>query len=73
MPLDLFEHPNELVPEGGERVSSFQRLTAVSVGYGHTCAITAEGHAYCWGANQTGQLGVGSFAQRTTPSLVSAP
>jgi alpha-tubulin suppressor-like RCC1 family protein len=31
----------------------------ISAGYDHTCAISAAGGAYCWGANQNGQLGVG--------------
>src|SRR5512142_1079052 len=30
----------------------------VSVGGNHTCAIKTNGNAYCWGSNQSGQLGV---------------
>lgn len=37
-----------------------QRITALSVGSFHTCAITTEKIAYCWGSNSVGQLGVGS-------------
>jgi alpha-tubulin suppressor-like RCC1 family protein len=33
--------------------------TSVSVGYGHSCAVSREGAVYCWGANWDGQLGVG--------------
>ena len=30
----------------------------VSVGGSHTCAIKTNGSAYCWGSNQSGQLGI---------------
>jgi alpha-tubulin suppressor-like RCC1 family protein/uncharacterized protein YjdB len=32
-------------------------LTAVAVGTAHSCAIDIDGVAYCWGANDSGQLG----------------
>lgn len=35
-------------------------VTEVSVGARHTCAIDEGGGAWCWGANDRGQLGVGA-------------
>jgi alpha-tubulin suppressor-like RCC1 family protein len=52
-------------PQGGIR---FER---VSAGARHTCALTADGSAYCWGDNQHGQLGDGGSTMRTTPTRVS--
>ncbi|MEY3360834.1 MAG: hypothetical protein RL531_553 [Actinomycetota bacterium] len=40
--------------------------SSVSAGTSHSCAVTVEGRAYCWGANSAGQLGTGN----TTPSAV---
>ncbi len=50
---------------------SFAQL---SVGYMHTCGVTTGGKAYCWGANDFGQLGdghpMGNVAQ-TRPVAVA--
>jgi alpha-tubulin suppressor-like RCC1 family protein len=42
----------------------------ISAGDEHTCAVTAENQAYCWGDNHAGQLGDGTFQNRTAPVLV---
>ncbi|MBC8025058.1 MAG: hypothetical protein H7Y89_03630 [Steroidobacteraceae bacterium] len=36
--------------------------TDLSAGDNHTCGITPEGDAFCWGNNYSGQLGNGSFS-----------
>ncbi len=39
------------------RVDSVPPLLSVHAGYEHTCGLTADGVAYCWGVNYSGQLG----------------
>jgi len=36
----------------------------------HSCGIAAGGRAFCWGANQNGQLGDSTTTRRTTPVAV---
>lgn len=45
-------------------------VTAISAGYYHSCAI-AEGHAYCWGRNVEGQLGIGPGDSSPVPIQVT--
>ncbi len=45
------------------------RLAAIAAGGDHTCGLTRTGAAYCWGANGSGQLGLGA----TEPPQVSSP
>jgi alpha-tubulin suppressor-like RCC1 family protein len=40
---------------------------AVALGGSHTCVITTAGGVMCWGANGSGQLGVGDTVPRLTP------
>ena len=44
--------------------------SAVSAGFYHTCGIRADAKLYCWGYNTRGQLGIGTNASKTTPTLV---
>ncbi len=37
----------------------------------HTCGVTQAGGAFCWGANDLGQLGNGDFADSFVPAPVS--
>lgn len=43
--------------------------TAVSAGGTHTCAL-ANDHAYCWGLNSSGQLGLGTTTVSYVPRAV---
>jgi alpha-tubulin suppressor-like RCC1 family protein len=44
---------------------------AVMTGYSYSCAVLAGGTVKCWGGNDSGQLGVGSFKDSKTPTAVS--
>jgi len=46
-----------------------RRVTAVSVGQFHTCAV-ADQQVYCWGANFYGELGIGNQQNSSVPVAV---
>ena len=48
-------------------------FTAVSAGAVHTCGVTTAKFAYCWGLNESGELGDGTTTRRSTPTLVEVP
>jgi alpha-tubulin suppressor-like RCC1 family protein len=48
-------------------------FASVGTGYLHTCGVTPQGAAYCWGDNSEGELGNGSTTVSTSPVLVSGP
>lgn len=47
------------------------RQQSLSAGWLHTCAISLEGDAYCWGENGRGQLGDGTTTDRVSPVRVA--
>ncbi len=47
---------------------AFVRLYA---GKHHTCGLTSDGTAYCWGRNDSGQLGIGSVTAFNTGTNVA--
>ena len=49
---------------------SFQSIAA---GYYHTCALTTEGKAYCWGQGSSGRLGNNSTTDSRIPVAVQMP
>jgi alpha-tubulin suppressor-like RCC1 family protein len=50
----------------------FLGLTVGAIGQ-HTCGVTRDNRAYCWGQNGSGQLGDGTHTHRSTPVAVLGP
>jgi alpha-tubulin suppressor-like RCC1 family protein len=54
------------------RVGGGVFFSQVSAGSVHTCGRTPAATAYCWGSNDSGQLGDGTTTDRVVPVAVSA-
>jgi hypothetical protein len=48
-------------------------FTAISAAYDHACGLTSAGRVHCWGANNRGQLGDGTTAERATAAVPLLP
>ena len=60
IPVAVFAGGESGLPFGGD-------LDAVVPGAAHSCALDEEGHAWCWGDNSAGQLGVPASEPVPTP------
>jgi hypothetical protein len=47
------------------------RIARIVGGTGHSCALTVDGVAYCWGDNTDGGLGDNSLTSRLIPTAVT--
>ncbi|MDQ2890431.1 MAG: protein kinase [Gemmatimonadota bacterium] len=64
---DLLPPPPSVRPAGAHTGSEL----LLAAGGTHTCLIGSAGAAYCWGANNDGQLGTGATQTHTTPTAVA--
>lgn len=53
-----------------ECVAATSCVRSATAGGRHTCAVRDDGTAWCWGANEAGQLGNGSLSTTMTPTQV---
>jgi hypothetical protein len=51
-------------------VSGDLQFVSLHAGGGVTCGFSREGVEYCWGLNQSGQIGDGSRTNRSSPVRV---
>jgi len=53
-----------------QQITVMERWIAVSAGATHTCGVTVDSVAYCWGTGTTGALGTGGLRQTSIPARV---
>ena len=60
-------------PPSDDEPPQSSEVVAVSAGEAHSCAVDALGRVSCWGRNDVGQLGIGTWgpAPATIPRQVS--
>jgi alpha-tubulin suppressor-like RCC1 family protein len=63
--------PASTSPQGSVAPAAALSFRQVSVASNHTCGVTTDDRAYCWGDNTYGQLGTGSSAGPETCSDAS--
>lgn len=61
--------PPPSAPAGTSRSGS--RHFVIAPGAAHTCLLSPEGSAYCWGSNNQGQLGTGGTQPSAGPATVA--
>lgn len=52
-------------------VSGGLTFTSLGAGYENTCALGTQGTIYCWGSNNAGRLGDGTWTDRAVPGPVT--
>jgi alpha-tubulin suppressor-like RCC1 family protein len=64
----LFATSGALTPATSSPFASHVTFVEISVGGHHTCGRTTSGTAYCWGSNDSGQVGDSTYIARSTPT-----
>ena len=62
--------PAQTAPEPVQ-VAGLADVRSISVGLGHACAVDAMNRVFCWGTNDSGQLGNNTTSASATPVRVT--
>jgi alpha-tubulin suppressor-like RCC1 family protein len=52
-------------------VAGVRSYSSISAGIQHACAVSENDRLYCWGSNNTGQLGTGNMTSSNAPVVVT--
>ncbi|HET9274776.1 MAG TPA: hypothetical protein VFN96_01765, partial [Gemmatimonadales bacterium] len=63
--------PTGMEPSPGAAAATVLTFRTISAGGFHSCGVTTDDRAYCWGYNQFGQLGDGTNVNRMVPTRVA--
>jgi len=66
-------HDLDAAAKRAQRKAQRAKFIALAAGFNHTCALTSEGDLYCWGRNDSGQLGVGASDKAAHPKPTLVP
>ncbi|MFT5430749.1 MAG: alpha-tubulin suppressor-like RCC1 family protein, partial [Myxococcota bacterium] len=67
---DVVSTPTAVTTSGGQ---TFSGAVSIIAGAEHSCVLTGDGQAFCWGFNWAGQLGGGGSSVHAHPVPVNAP
>lgn len=59
--LQLGRETGAEIRAGIDEVEGGHRFTSIVAGSSHTCGLSQDGKTYCWGKNNSGQLGQGTI------------
>lgn len=63
---------NRFLPVVIDTGTTYQKISTSKITSYHTCGITTAGVLKCWGDNQYGQLGDGTFTKHSLPTIINA-
>ncbi|MDF2693235.1 MAG: regulator of chromosome condensation [Labilithrix sp.] len=69
---DQLGRPTSLAHDALPRAIALTDVSSVVTGAAHACAL-ARGRVYCWGTNESGQVGTGRRADELVPARVGLP
>ncbi|GIW53280.1 MAG: hypothetical protein KatS3mg081_2635 [Gemmatimonadales bacterium] len=55
-----------------QKIAGNLAVTSITAGLDYSCAVSGGGGGYCWGLNYRGQLGDGTYFNRSTPASVAS-
>ncbi len=70
--INYYIHPDDYDPLKDISLAPGETIIQVSLGGGHSAALTSEGRLFTWGDNSAGELGDGTTRDKYTPTEITS-